>query len=506
MIDVVIVGGGPNGLMLACELALAGARPLVLEQRPAGEITENRANGVNGRVVAVLDRRGLYERLAGTSEPPAPEPGSRFAAFPFGQDDLPDRPIYELLAPQHRIEQTLADRAAELGVEVRRGAEVTGLAQDDKSVTVDIRGQEPVEASFAVGADGSQSTARTAVGIDFPVVASDEVLWRWGRVSVPPDMIDADRSLIVPGYGVVAPFIQLRTEHGVVLWAPFPGNDPMLISMEWGQPAEGAAEASLDELRASAARVLGADVPIGVPLTAGPDTIRARFDWVTRHAARYREGRVLLLGDAAHVHPPVGGPGLNLGLQDAFNLGWKLAEVVHGYAPEGLLDTYESERRQAADRVIMQTQAQGALMTPGGQVTGLRQLFGELLALPGTRQHLARLIAGADITYEMGMATGPLVGRWAPDLPGLRELARTGRPLLLDPTGTLTAGPWAQRVDVVAAEGLDTPLLLRPDCYVAWQGTTSDGLDDALSRWFGNGKPAQPGSASSSGARRGTLT
>jgi hypothetical protein len=185
------------------------------------------------------------------------------------------------------------------------------------------------------------------------------------------------------------------------------------------------------------------------------------------------------------VPTPLGGPGLNLGLQDAFNLGWKLAAELHGYAPEGLLDTYESERRPAADRVIMQTQAQAALISPGDQVTALRQFFGELLTLPGTRQHIVGLVAGSDIIYEMGTAAGPLVGRWAPDLPGLRELTRNGRPLLLDPAGTLTAGPWAQRVDVVAAEGLDTALLLRPDCYVAWQGTTSDGLDDALSRWFG---------------------
>jgi 2-polyprenyl-6-methoxyphenol hydroxylase-like FAD-dependent oxidoreductase len=484
MIGVVIVGGGPNGLMLACELALAGVRPVVLEQRPAGEITQNRANGLTGRVVPLLDRRGLYERLVGTSGPPAPVPGHVFGGFRLDQHDLPDRPIYALPVQQHRVEQVLADRAAELGVEVRRGQEVTGLSQDEKSVTIDIREQEPVEASFVVGADGSLSTVRAAVAIDFPAVARDTALWRWGRVSVPPDMIDANGGLIVPGFGIVAPILPLRTERGVVIWAPFPGQDPMLITMQWDQSSEGQ-EASLDKLRASAARVLGADVPLGPPLTAGPDTMRARSDWATRIAARYREGRVLLLGDAAHVHPPLGALGLSLGLQDTVNLGWKLAAELHGHAPVGLLDTYESERRPAADRVIMQVLAQTALISPGDQVTALRQLFGELLTLPGTRQHLADLVASSDVTYEMGTATGPLVGCWAPDLPGLRELTRTGRPLLLDPTGTLTAGPWAQQVDVVAGEGLDTALLLRPDCYVAWQGTTSDGLDDALARWFG---------------------
>jgi hypothetical protein len=185
------------------------------------------------------------------------------------------------------------------------------------------------------------------------------------------------------------------------------------------------------------------------------------------------------------VHSAIGGPGLNLGLQDAINLGWKLAAEVHGHAPETLLDTYESERRPVGERVTMQTRAQSVLVGPGGEITALRQLFGELLGSPQARAQIAALLAGADIVYDMGNATGPHVGRWAPDLPGLAQLTRTGRPLLLDPTGRLDAGAWADRVDVARIQGTGTALLLRPDCYVAWEGTDGDGLEAALTSWFG---------------------
>ena len=208
-------------------------------------------------------------------------------------------------------------------------------------------------------------------------------------------MVGAGGELVVPGFGVVPPFQHLRTEHGLIAWAPFPGGDPLVSAVEWGQPAEG--EASLDELRASAARVLGADLPLGPPTGPGPHVMRRLFGGNTRIASQYRADRVLLLGDAAHVHSAIGGPGLNLGLQDAVNLGWKLAAEVHGQAPEGLLDTYESERSPVARRVAMHTQAQSLLIQPGGDVTALRELFGELLAQSSVRQHLADLLAGADM-------------------------------------------------------------------------------------------------------------
>ncbi|MFI6345123.1 FAD-dependent monooxygenase [Streptomyces sp. NPDC050560] len=480
--DAVIAGAGPNGLMLACELALAGRHPLVLERR-AEPTDEQRANGLVGQVVRMLDRRGLYERLAGPGKAPEPAPRFVFGAFPFELGDLPGHPLHTLLAPQREIERMLRERAAELGVETRRDHEVTGLSQDGRGVRVEIRGRAPVDAAYLVGADGGHSAVRRAAGIDFPGVTSDDSVSLFGHVSVPPEFVGADGGLVVPGFGTVPPFQHLRTETGVVVWAPFPGGDPAITTVEWGQPPEG--EFSLEGLRESVRRIIGADVPLAAPTGRGPHLRRRLFGGNTRVAARYREGRVLLLGDAAHVHSAIGGPGLNLGLQDAVNLGWKLAAALDGHAPRGLLDTYESERAPAARRVTMHTQAQSLLIRPGGEVTALRELFGELLDEPAVRGRVADLMSGAETAYDMGPAKGPLVGRWAPDLPGLNRLTRTARPLLLDPTGTLGTGPWSTRVDTAHVPELDTALLLRPDCYVAWQGTTRDGLDEALEAWFG---------------------
>jgi 2-polyprenyl-6-methoxyphenol hydroxylase-like FAD-dependent oxidoreductase len=482
MIDVVIAGAGPNGLMLACELALAGVRPLVLE-RLSEPTTEQRANGLVGQIVPMLHRRGLYERLVASPGPPRPVPRFVFGAFPLELDDLPDNPLYTTLVPQRRIEQVLAERAAELGVEIRRGHEVLGLNQHERSVTVEVAGMAPVEACYLVGADGGRSVVRKLAGIDFPGVTADSTVSRTAHVSVPVHLVDEHGALHVPGFGVVPPFLHTRTERGLIAWAPMPGRTPLLSVAEHDQPGEG--ELTLAELRAAAARVLGADLPLGAPTGPGPHLLRRTVGGNTRLAATYRAGRVLLVGDAAHVHSALGGSGLNLGLQDAINLGWKLAAEVRGQAPPGLLDTYEAERRPVAQRVNMHTRAQSVLVGPGGEITALRQLFGELLASPETRGHLAALLSGADIRYDMPGATGPYVGRWAPDVPGLSTLTRTGRPLLLDPTGRLKPGPWAGRVDVAAAEGLDTALLLRPDCYVAWAGTSGEGLDRALEAWFG---------------------
>ncbi|WP_213450979.1 FAD-dependent monooxygenase [Rhizomonospora bruguierae] len=498
MSDVVIVGAGPNGLMLACELALAGVRPVVLE-RLAEPGEQQRANGLVGQVVRALDRRGLYERVTGDPAPPHPQPSYVFGAMPLDLRAVPDNPLYTLPVPQRRLEQVLAERATELGVEVRRGHEVTGLAQNADAVRVTLAGGAEMTTRYLVGADGGHSAVRKLTGIGFPGVTTDRSVSRTAHVSVPAEMIDGRTgALVVPGYGTIPPFQHTRTDHGLIAWALFPGRPAMLSTTEWTGPETPGEPLTLAEMSASVTRVLGAGVPLSPPEGDGPHLLRRLTGGNTRLADRYRDGRVLLLGDAAHVHSAIGGPGLNLGLQDAINLGWKLAAQVRGWAPAGLLDSYETERRPAAERVILSTRAQAALIAPGDDVTALRALVAEFLAAPDNAGHVAALLAGADIRYDMGRPGGPPVGCWAEDRTlhtdsgpvRLAELTRAARPLLLDGTGALAtvAKPWRDRVDVVGAS-MPGALLLRPDCFVAWAATSEHpdegGLREALARWFG---------------------
>jgi 2-polyprenyl-6-methoxyphenol hydroxylase-like FAD-dependent oxidoreductase len=496
MIDVLVVGAGPNGLMLACELALAGVHPIVLERRatPGGE---PRANGVIGQVVRLLDRRGLYTRLSGQNTPPSPQPAFTFGAFPLDLTMLPENPLYALGVPQAQLEATLAARAAELGVDLRRGHEVVDLRQRPDAVEVCLADGTQLTARFLVGADGGHSVVRRLAGIDFPGVTHDRSISRTATVTIPASSLDpGSGGLRVPGYGVVPPFLHTRTAHGLIVWAPFPGRPAILSTTEWPEGTPGdETPMSLAELRASVARVLGADLPVGAP--DGPGLLRRLTGGNTRIAARYRAGRVLLLGDAAHVHPAIGGPGLNLSLQDAANLGWKLAATVCGWAPEGLLDTYETERRPVAERVVMSTRAQSALIGPGEDITGLRELFAELLREPEVTGHIAALMSGADVHYPADPAD-PLAGRCAPDVVvqgddgpiRLAELTHAARPLLLDSTGDYAdvVAPWRDRVDVVTGplQGTSaTALLVRPDCFTAWSAGDAGTLRAALTHHFG---------------------
>lgn len=495
--DVVIVGAGPTGLMLACELRLAGIRVVVLE-RSAGLSEEPKANGLLGQVVRMVDQRGLYERLAGADGPPAPNASYfMFAALPLDLSLLDDSPIHALAVTQPRIVAVLAERAAELGVEIRHGHALVGAEQDDDGVRVEATApggaSHRLRARYLVGADGAHSATRKLAGIAFPGVTYDRTTVRTAHATLPADRIDpASGALIVPGHGPVLPFLPIRTEHGGFSYAPLPGGPPLISTTEWDQPEREEAM-SLTELEESVRRVLGAELPLAPPDGDGPHVLRRLSGGNTRIAERFRDGRVFLVGDAAHIYGATGGgPGLNLGLADALNLGWKLAAAIRGDAGPALLDSYESERRPAAERMSVSAQAQAALIAPGGDVTALRQLFGELLGDPPAVRRLADAIAGTDVRYEMGAERpAPLVGRLAPDFAvetadgtaRLAKLTRTARPLLIDLTesGTLreSVAAWREEVDVVtgraaAGEPIATGLLLRPDCYVAWASTAPD--------------------------------
>ncbi|GAA3440023.1 FAD-dependent monooxygenase [Kutzneria kofuensis] len=497
--NVIISGAGPNGLMLACELALAGVRPVVLEALPEPS-AEPKANGLVGEVVRLIDHRGLYEALAGVPGPPRPNSGYfPYAGMYLDLGSLDESPLHVLPAPQQKIVRVLTERALELGVEIRRGHELVGLRQDSSSVTVQVDGPDgryELQASYLVGADGARSAVRKLSGIDFGGITYDRRTLRMAHATVPADWVDpTTRGLKIPGYGLALPFIGTRTEHGGFSYAPLPDKPPTIATTEWDEPPTDE-PMTMDELRASVRRVLGVDVPLGEPTGDGPHLMNRLTRGNTRIAARFRDGRVFLLGDAAHIYAH-GGAGLNLGMQDAANLGWKLAAEINGTAPAGLLDTYDTERRIAAERMVVYAQATNALLGPGSDVTALRTLFGEMLGDAATVQRIADLLAGSDIRYDMGVDDPhPLVGRFAPAMDlvtpdgpvRLAEVARTARPLLVDFTGALARfqGP----VDVITAEpveGIPAAVLIRPDSYVAWASSSpdTDGLSAALERWFG---------------------
>jgi 2-polyprenyl-6-methoxyphenol hydroxylase-like FAD-dependent oxidoreductase len=503
--DVLIVGAGPNGLLMASELALAGVDALVLE-RLAEPATSPKANGLVGRVVEALDRRGIYQLFSGHDGPPRPVPRFIFGAIPLELSALPGHALHALGIPQRRMEELLAKRVDELGVAVRRGHEVTTVHQTPDSVTVDVLGPAGpyrLDARYLVAADGGTSAIRNQLGIGFPGITDTGFVSRSGRVGIAAPVARATGELDVSGHGRLAPAMFLRTETGVFAYAMSEPGCYRVSAFEWGE--EGVADADeipLEELAAALHRVLGTQLPLTAP-PDGPYELRRRVGVNSRQADRYRDGRVFLVGDAAHVHSAVGGPGLNLGMQDVLNLGWKLATAVRGTAPAGLLDTYESERRPAGERVIMHSRAQSALLSPGPNITALRSLVTELLGDTTAVRRIADLMAGADLHYPARFdgPAHPLTGRWAPDLPlradgretRVAELLRTARPVLLDLAGradlTAAASPWADRVDIVSASTPEAPadaLLVRPDGYVAWAGEhDAEGLRQALGAWFG---------------------
>lgn len=512
--DVVIVGAGPNGLLMAGELALAGVHPVVVEQG-----TERarlaKANALIGRVVQALDYRGLYQRLSGSDRPPQPAQWFTFAALDLDLTEVGDAGLCALAIPQVRLEEHLEARALELGADLRRGHTVTGLTQDERQVLLDVSGpggEHRLAARYVVAADGGHSTVRKSLGIGFPGITDDSFISRSGQVVIdPPVAVSGTGELDIPGLGRLAPGFT-RTETGMFAYLPFaPGNCRVVVS-EWEQPPQPDTDRMpIDELRAAVRRVLGAEVAMSYPTGDGPIVRRRATGTNSRQADRYRAGRVFLAGDAAHVHSGIGAPGLNLGLQDVFNLGWKLAATIRGHGGDRLLDSYQAERHPVGARVLLHSRAQHALLRPGANTTALRQVFGELLGDTPAVRRIAALLAGSDTYYPPPCAgkaepsgDHPFVGRWMPDLPvetasgttRVAELLHPARPVLLQLGGdtdlsAVSAG-WHDRVDHVRGRSPHPPadaVLIRPDGFVAWAIRHLDdhatGLPEALRTWFG---------------------
>ncbi len=502
--DVIIVGAGPTGLMLAGELCLAGVRPLVLERHPQPRDIP-KAGGLSGQILELLRYRGLLERFEAASTSPIPALRLPFGGLHVDFTHLAEPPMQLLPLPQPQLERLLAELARELGAEIRRGQEVVGLSQDDATVTADVRGsdgQYQVTARYLVGCDGSHSRVRDMAGIPFPGITYPEVQ-RLAQVTVPESVTVLDNGdLDVAGLGRIS-FGFTRTERGEFAVG---STDPSLLGLytseEESADYDDEEPMTLTELRNSIRRVLGVDLPLGEP------TRLTRFTFHARHAERYRDGRILLAGDAAHLFPAPG-VALNADMLDTVNLAWKLAAAIHGWAPAGLLDTYHDERHLAAERTLLHTRAQVALRRghdPAAEA--LRELFQELLADEQPLRRIGALIAGTDIRYPPpGPDHHALVGTFAPDLTlttdqgttSVAELMHTARPLLLDLADRTdlreTARDWQHRIDIHTAQADPRPadaLLIRPDAHIAWAATADEPTDtaalalrEALSGWFG---------------------
>ncbi|MCV7224602.1 FAD-dependent monooxygenase [Mycolicibacterium komossense] len=500
-VDIVIAGAGPTGLMVARELALAGVRPLVLDQL-TGPSAEPKANGLVGQVIRLIDMRGLYHELGGEPGAPQPIPGYTFSGIPISFDAIAENSMYALRVPQPRLVSVLEQHVREMGVEIRWGQRLSGLTQNSSGVTLAVSGpggDYELRARYLVGADGGRSQVRKWADIEFPGTTSDVVM-RIAHVSVPDEFRAPEGAFEIPGFGRL-PFGHNRCENGMVVFAEFEPGRQLIGTMEYGSATiVDDTPVALQEVADSARRVLGVDVPMVAPRGPGPHALRRINGQNTRQADRYRAGNVFLVGDAAHVHSAMGGPGLNLGLQDAANLGWKLAASVQGRAPIGLLDSYHGERHPVGQRVMTHSLAQTALMAPGDAVTALRGLFGELVRQPEVAAHVAQTLAGADTRYDVG-DDHRLSGRFVPELTlasGQRvaDLMRTPAPLLLDLADGFFADAVGNGSAGIRSVVTTTPsttaaaLLIRPDGYVAWAADHTgsaelNSLQTAVSRWFG---------------------
>ncbi|QIS13609.1 FAD-dependent monooxygenase [Nocardia arthritidis] len=493
--QVVVAGAGPTGLMLAAELRLAGIDVVVVEQRQAGTVGESRAPGINARSMEIFTQRGLAGEFLGRGRA---LPGVLFSGIPMAPHQLdPDWPA-ALILPQHETERILAARAAEAGARFLWSTAVTGLHQDDTGVTVSLDGHAALRADYLVGCDGGHSAVRKLCVIPFP---GDEPVGHWlvGDVHLdsPPD-----RAGVFGRNERIGTYQISRAESG---WY-------RVSLMRTTPPADRTAPVTLDELRAVMIDGLGTDHGLREARWL------SRFSDGFRQAAHYRRGRVFLAGDAAHIHSPIGGQGLNLGIQDAVNLGWKLGAVLDGSAPDALLDTYHEERHPIAATVLQVTKAQTGLIKPGAQMDALRAVVADMLAEPAICLRLSGLLSGLDVRYPLGDAH-PLLGRRMPNLTlttdrgdtDLFSLLHPARPLLIDlgADGLRDmAIPWANRVHYIAARlaparpgshwrvpvfgeipAVDAAFI-RPDGHVAWVHPATEPVDHhaltaALTRWLG---------------------
>ena len=505
---VVIAGGGPTGLMLSAELRLASVDGVVVERRASQELAGSRAGGLHARTIEILDQRGVADRFL-TEGQVVQVAG--FAGVRLDISDFPTRYPHGLGLWQNHIERILAGWAHELGVPLLYGTEVTGFAQDETGVDVELSDGRSLRADYLVGCDGGRSLIRKAAGIEFPGwdATTSSLIAQVEMAEEPPLGMRRDaRGVHALGR------VEYEIRDGEVVYASEGPVGVMVTEASVGSTSE----PSLRDLSEALVAVYGTDYGLHSP------TWISRFTDMARQAASYRAGRVLLAGDAAHVHSPVGGQGLNTGVQDAVNLGWKLALVVHGRAPETLLDSYHAERHPVAARVLRDTIAQTALMRSGDRTEVLRDTVSELLALDEPRRRFGARMSGLDIHYDLG-AGHPLLGRRMPDLDlitsdgamRLYTLLHDGRPLLLDldghgslglgehgrldfdGCGGLDTSGWADRVrhvDAVYDGGWELPVigniaapsavLVRPDGHVTWVGDGTDqGLAEALTTWFG---------------------
>ncbi|MFB7406485.1 rifampin monooxygenase [Streptomyces sp. NPDC056202] len=471
MFDVIVVGSGPTGLMLASELRLHGVHVLVLDKE-AEPTRQSRAQGLHVRSIEVMAQRGLLDRFL--------EAGQQITAGGFfaglakaWPERLDTAHSYVLAIPQQVTERLLTEHATEAGAEIRRGREVVGLSQDEDGVTVGLADGEQLRARYVVGCDGGRSAVRKLLGVAFPGEPS--------RV----ETLLGEMELTVAQEELTAVMTEVRKTQ--LRFGAMPLGDGVYRVIV---PAEGVAEdrstaPTLDEFKTQLRAVAGTDFGAHAPRWL------SRFGDATRQAERYRVDRVFLAGDAAHIHPPTGGQGLNLGIQDAFNLGWKLAAAVAGWAPEGLLDSYHAERHPVATDVLDNTRAQIQLMSTDPGAQAVRRLLAELVEFDDVNRYLIEKITAISVRYDFGGGAEP-VGRRMRDLElkegRLYERMHEGRGLLLDRTGLLSVEGWADRVDHVVDTGgeLDVPaVLLRPDGHVAWVGDDQRELLAHLPRWFG---------------------